>query len=134
MPQKSPKKKVSMSPDAKEEEDEDEGVRVNWIFLLGPWANGDLSTVRSVKVEEVSVKTPIPMFEGKPELDDKNLMIVAKRDIVSEKRYAWLYDKSNTPFIFRIEMRRDAAPPDVLVQAVLVTAIEKQQLKALGYL
>jgi hypothetical protein len=111
------------------------GTRFNWAFELIPVTSSiNLRSITGVTVDEVSGSKVIPVFSGKPELDDDSLVIFAPGDLISKARYSWLYDKNPTMFIFRITLERAEHTPDVLIQALRIDARQKKAFKQAGYL
>jgi len=113
---------------------EDQGYRLNWVVHLkarGPLARlGDISRVT---LQEVSGKTAVQLFDGRPEVKDDRLLILAPAQIVSREHYPWLYSSEATLLVLRATLHGAAGEQDLLVQPVLIGSESKQTLRASGY-
>jgi hypothetical protein len=111
------------------------GFRLNWVLDLGPRTSlATLANVARVVLQEVSGKQPIELFSGAPERADDGLLIIAPGELVSRQSYPWLYTADGTIFVFRAELTRPGAKPDILLQPVLIGPEVKKQLRDGGYL
>lgn len=116
-------------------EPEGKGFRMNWVVdLLPRRAGGSLANVTSVVLQEVSGKEPIKLFSGPPEHTEDGLLVFAPAQLVTRFSYPWLYSSDPTILVFRLEMTRAGAKPDLLIQPVLIGPEVKKQLKERGYL
>jgi hypothetical protein len=116
-------------------EPEGNRIRLSWVVILK--AKGPATVLRSVSrvtLQEVSGKTAINLFSGKPEQTEDGLIISAPAELVTRASYPWLYSAGPTIFVLRVQLERPGTKPDVLMQPVLIGADVKKQIKDRGYL
>src|SRR5262245_50341570 len=108
--------------------------RLNWsIILKSKGAPAQLRGIDRMSVQEVSGAKAIQIFDGRAEVTDNGLVILAPEHIVSRDHYPWLYSPEATLLVLRVTLFRDGEQ-DKLLQPVLIGADVKRKLRDGGYL
>jgi hypothetical protein len=114
---------------------EGNAYRLSWIVdLQARGSAAALHDISHILLQEVSGKKAETLFEGKPEITADGLLVNAPARLVTRLQYPWLYTNDRTIFVFRVQLERPGAKPDILLQPVLVGPEVKRQLKDKGYL
>ncbi|MFN7943529.1 MAG: hypothetical protein U0X73_18190 [Thermoanaerobaculia bacterium] len=93
-----------------------------------------LARVTKVTLEEVSGKSVIPIFSGRPSSTADGILIVGDGREISRGTFPWLYTADPSVFVLRVKLEAPDEQPDVLLQPVLIGPEVKKNLKDRGYL
>jgi hypothetical protein len=80
----------------------------------GVLANG--RKITRVRVQKVSGKVAVPLYDGPPPASEGGLMIIAPGSIASRENYPWLYTPNNTLVVLRVTLHTADGEQDKLLQ------------------
>jgi hypothetical protein len=108
--------------------------RLHWSIILKPrGSSAQLRGITRVTMQEVVGSKAVQIFDGRAEVTDKGIVLMAPEHLVSRERYPWLYSSEPTLLVLRVSLFR-AGEQDTLLQPVLIGTGVKRTLKDGGYL
>lgn len=109
------------------------GYRLDWVVHLKD--KGALAKAREivrVRIQEVSGKVAVPLYDGPPKATERGLIVIAPGNIASRENYPWLYTPEATLVVLRVTLHTANGEQDKLLQPVVIGTVGKRNLRANG--